>query len=334
MRKNNHNAFIALEPLRTGAVKAFVYSQGRQMTNEEIVFEIQQGNDRKNNMLRLYNQNRGFIASIANRLKYYAEFDELMQEGFIGMIRAAELYQDGRNTNFITYAADWIKSAMYRHIAQSRGALRVPANQMNQIIKYKKFAERWEKLTGREPTEQDVAQMMEITKKQAREIMTDAAMLHNRSLDEMVQCGEGDGIVLADTIPCEVNQIDNVIDQIHAEERNAVLWGKVDGLGDSCAEILQRKYKHGETFEEIAKEMGKSRSTVIRLHNKSIRMLRRQRLDETIEGHTAIVAYKRTGLNAFLNTWTSSTEAATIARENIRQRFAEMLSTGKTATTN
>ena len=303
------------------------------MTNEELVFELQQGNDRKENMMNLYENNRGFIASMANKLKYYAEFEELMQEGFIGMVRAAELYKD-TGASFISYAADWIKYAMYTHIANNRGVIRVPANQMNQIIKYKQVAERWEKMTGREPSEQDVAQLMGITRKQAQKIMMDADMLNGLSLDEPVQNQEGENIVLADTIPCKENPTDNVIDQIHEEELKTVLWGNVEDLGESCAEILKRKYRRGETFAEIAKDMGKSRSTVIRLHNKSIRLLRRQRMDDVIEGHTGIVAYRRTGLSAFLRTWTSSTESAAMAREDIRQRFEEMLRKDKHAITN
>ena len=79
-----------------------------QRTNEQLVTLIRAGEDPAGNMLKLWEQNKGFIAKMARKYSGYAEMDDLMQEGYLALNEAVEHYAD-KGAAFLTYAAFWIR---------------------------------------------------------------------------------------------------------------------------------------------------------------------------------------------------------------------------------
>ena len=75
------------------------------MTNEELVIRIQNHIDEADNMLQLWQQNTGLIATIAKKYSGYEDFDDLMQEGYIGLCNAVTAYNLEEGARFSTYAA-------------------------------------------------------------------------------------------------------------------------------------------------------------------------------------------------------------------------------------
>lgn len=76
-----------------------------QETNEALVLKIKSGINVADNMLRLWQQNRGFIKKMANRYKGYEDVEDLEQQGYIGLDNAVGGYRPDENVSFITYAA-------------------------------------------------------------------------------------------------------------------------------------------------------------------------------------------------------------------------------------
>lgn len=95
------------------------------MTNEQLTIRIKAGIDVANNMLQLWQQNRGFIHKIVNQYKAYAEEEDLEQEGYLGLSAAVDHYNPDEGVTFIHYASFWIKQYIARYI-RGNGTVRLP----------------------------------------------------------------------------------------------------------------------------------------------------------------------------------------------------------------
>lgn len=79
------------------------------MTNEQLVLRIRAGENVPDNMLQLWQQNRGFIHKIVNQYKTFAEEEDLEQEGYLGLSEAVNHYNPDEGVTFLHYASYWIK---------------------------------------------------------------------------------------------------------------------------------------------------------------------------------------------------------------------------------
>ena len=96
------------------------------MTNEQLVARIQAGENTAENMLQLWQQTKAFVAKLAKKYKGYAEFDDLMQEGYLGLNEAVNHYDVSQHIPFINYAAYWIKQCMQRFVERD-STVRLPS---------------------------------------------------------------------------------------------------------------------------------------------------------------------------------------------------------------
>ena len=94
------------------------------MTNEQLAARIKAGEDEAGNMLKLWQQTEGFIAKLAMKYQGRAEFEDLKQEGYIGLCEAVRQYAPDRGVPFLNYAAFWIRQAMRRYADNCCGAIR------------------------------------------------------------------------------------------------------------------------------------------------------------------------------------------------------------------
>ena len=94
------------------------------MDNEQLVIKIKASIDVADNMLALWQQNRGFIHKIVNQYKAYAEEEDLEQEGYLGLSAAVDHYNPDEGVTFIHYASFWIKQYIARYI-RGNGTVRL-----------------------------------------------------------------------------------------------------------------------------------------------------------------------------------------------------------------
>lgn len=121
------------------------------MTNEQLVALIRAGDDEANNMLQLWQQNKGFIYKLAKRYSGYAELEDLTQEGYLGLCEAVHQYDLDMGVPFINYAAFWIKQAMRRYIDNCSSVVRIPVHAKEDIREYQKVLKEYWKYYGHEP---------------------------------------------------------------------------------------------------------------------------------------------------------------------------------------
>lgn len=113
------------------------------MTNEQLAIRIKAGIDVADNMLKLWQQNRGFIHKIVNQYKVFAEEEDLEQEGYLGLSEAVGHYNPDEGVTFLHYASYWIKQYIVRYI-KSNGTVRLPEHIQERIRKYNRIVQKWQ----------------------------------------------------------------------------------------------------------------------------------------------------------------------------------------------
>lgn len=295
------------------------------MSNEELVIRIRAGVDRAQNMEKLYKQNRGMICKIASKYQSYAEYDDLLQEGFIGLCSAVDAWEPEGGASFIAYAVFWMRQAMQRYIENNGSCVRIPSGQQQKIWKYKKICAQYLTLLGRGPAEWELCRLLDVSRDALRRIREDARKGQIGSLS--IPLGEDGELSLQDTIPDQRDDYAGVLDKIQQEELGAVLWPMVDSLEERQAKTLRARYQEGKTLKETGEALGCGLQQARSIEAKAMRTLRQPRYADRLrpflyDEELRSRAMHGTGAQRFRDTWISATEREALKmymQEDVRE---------------
>ncbi len=221
----------------------------------------------------LIRANSRLVISVAK--KYIGRgvpFLDLIQEGNIGLIRAANKFNYKLGHKFSTYATWWIRQAVTRAIADQSRTIRVPVHMGDQINKLLRNSHRLTQELGREPTSEELAAAMEIPTRKAEEMLRVAR--RPLSLD-MPTDDEGDSS-LGDFI--EDEDISAPDDEVTFSMLRELLQVILQDLPPREVRILQLRYGlvDGETYtlEEVGKKLGVTRERVRQIEAQALSRLR------------------------------------------------------------
>ncbi len=232
---------------------------------------------------RLVAANLRFVVSIAKRYRNRGvSLADLVNEGNLGLMRAAERFDETRGVRFVSYAVWWIRQAILQAIAEQSHIVRVPASRKATSNQVSRSSRQLRQEFGREPTAEELAAELKLPLKEVREALS--SRQGYVSLDAPMQ--GSDDASLAEFIPDEESADPDDRTQ-RAALKNA-LDSSLTALPDREQLVLRLYFglDDGEprTLEEIGRELGVTRERVRQLKERALSRLRHGARGRYLEG--------------------------------------------------
>lgn len=280
------------------------------MDNEQLVARIQGGDNESENMLQLWKQNKGFIATIARKYSAGAEMEDLEQEGYIALCEAVQHYDPEHGMSFIGYAAFWIKRRM-RICADNSRTVRLSFNAGDEVRQYQKIMREYRQEYGCDPSDRELCAFLYVSREKLDQIRKAAQMGNIRSLSEPIP-GMDEEISLGDTVASGEDMEEETIREIDKERMKRELWLAVDQLPGNLPAAVRLRYENGLTLEKTGQALGVNRERARQLERKALRMLRLPRRCEKFrayhEEYLSAASVHHVGVRRYLETWESEVE--------------------------
>ena len=236
----------------------------------ELAQQIRKGD--KKALERLTRANLRFVVSVAKQYQNQGlSLPDLINEGNLGLLKAAERFDETHGFKFISYAVWWIRQSILQAISEQSRIVRLPLNQVGSVNKINREINRFEQENERRPSLEEIAEKIDLPEDKIDEAMNING--HHVSVDAPFAEGEdnslldimpnsdspmADKTLVAESLKAEIQ---NALSVLNERERNVV----EASYGINCPEL---------TLEEIGEKFGLTRERVRQIKEKAIRKLR------------------------------------------------------------
>jgi RNA polymerase primary sigma factor len=271
----------------TASLDKYLQEIGREelITVEEEVMLAQQIRQGDQNALdRLCKANLRFVVSVAKQYQNQGlSLPDLINEGNLGLIKAAQRFDETRGFKFISYAVWWIRQSILQALAEQSRIVRLPLNQVGSINKISKQSSILEQKLERLPSEDELAEAMDLPKDkvskalgiQVKHVSMDAPMINGEEmsmLDIMVNhdSPDADENLIRESL---MQEIQRSLAALTEKERDII--NLYYGLNQS----------HGLTLDEIGAQMDLTRERVRQIKEKAIRRLKHKSRSKLLQAY-------------------------------------------------
>ena len=236
----------------------------------ELAQRIRKGD--KKALERLTKSNLRFVVSVAKQYQNQGlSLPDLINEGNVGLIKAAEKYDETRGFKFISYAVWWIRQSILQAIAEQSRIVRLPLNQVGSVNKINRMLSKFEQENERRPSIEEISQETNLPEEKVDEAMS----ANTRHVSVDAPFSEGDEGSLLDVL---INESSPMADrQLVVESLQAEIKQALRILNERERNVVEAFFGIDGpemTLEEIGEKYGLTRERVRQIKEKAIRRLR------------------------------------------------------------
>ena len=241
--------------------------------NEEVELAQRIRNGDREALERLTKANLRFVVSVAKQYQNQGlDLADLINEGNVGLIKAAEKFDETRGFKFISYAVWWIRQSILQALAEQSRIVRVPLNQVNSASKISKALNQFEQENERRPSINEIAEKVDLPE----EKIADAMKNTGRHISMDAPFADGDEGSLLDVLPNnDTPQTDQLLVMESLREEIAVALKTLNERERNVTQAFYGINQPEMTLDEIGQKYGLTRERVRQIREKAIRHLRK-----------------------------------------------------------
>ncbi len=236
----------------------------------ELARRIKKGD--REAMEKLIRANLRFVVSVAKQYQNQGlSLPDLINEGNLGLIKAAEKFDETRGFKFISYAVWWIRQSIMQAINEQSRIVRLPLNQVSSLTKYKKAIQEFEQIHHRKPTEEELAELLETTEEKIKK----TASASGKAVSVDAPFVEDEDNTLLDVLVNE--DAPKADDYLMRESLRIEIERALATLTEREREIIKLSFGIGcevQSLEEIGERYGLTRERVRQIREKALKKLR------------------------------------------------------------
>lgn len=239
---------------------------------EEVVLAQRIKSGDREALEKLTKANLRFVVSVAKQYQNQGlSLSDLINEGNLGLIKAAEKFDEKRGFKFISYAVWWIRQSILQAIAEHSRIVRLPLNQVGSVNKINKMLNKFEQENERRPSINEIAEGVDLPEDK----IEDAMKVQARHVSVDAPFADGDNNSLLDVLPNEDAAMADkmlLLESLRDEIKRALQI-----LNDRERKIIEAFFGINQpemTLEEIGTKYGLTRERVRQIKEKAIRRLR------------------------------------------------------------
>ncbi|HAT62505.1 MAG TPA: RNA polymerase subunit sigma [Prevotella sp.] len=246
----------------------------------ELAQKIKKGD--KKALEKLTKANLRFVVSVAKQYQNQGlSLPDLINEGNLGLIKAAQKFDETRGFKFISYAVWWIRQSILQALAEQSRIVRLPLNQVGSVNKINRLVNSFEQKNERRPSVEEIAEHIDLSEDKIEEAMK--VNTRHISVDAPFQDGEDNNLldVLPDQDAPDADRV-LVLESLREEIGRAL-----DTLNERERNVIEAFFGLGQaemTLEEIGDKYGLTRERVRQIKEKAIRRLRHNTQNKYLKG--------------------------------------------------
>lgn len=221
---------------------------------------------------KLTRANLRFVVSVAKQYQNQGlALPDLINEGNLGLLKAAEKFDETRGFKFISYAVWWIRQSILQAIAEQSRIVRLPLNQVGSVNKINRELNRFEQENERKPSAEELSEKIDLPAEKIDETIN----VNGRHVSVDAPFSESDDSSLLDVLPN--NDSPTADKELQQESLRAEIKNALKLLSERERNILEAFFGIGQnemTLEEIGTKYGLTRERVRQIKEKAIRRLR------------------------------------------------------------